>query len=100
MSRIDKSLEMNFVGKYGFISFYSDFLKCINCTCMGRFDASGTSKYDNPLKVLVGHGVKKYGIEIFYNGVQADVWLFVYILWYFKKSINKGIKTLKNNFWA
>ena len=24
-----KSLEMNFVGKYGFISFYSDFLKCI-----------------------------------------------------------------------
>ena len=29
ISRIDKSLEMNFVGKYGFISFYSDFLKCI-----------------------------------------------------------------------
>ena len=68
--------------------------------CMGRFDASGTSKNDNLLKVLVGHGVKKYSIEIFFRGLQAEIWLFVYILWYFKKSINKGIKTLKNNFWA
>ena len=69
-----------------------------NCTCMGRFDASGTSKNDNLLKVLVGHGVKKYGIRIFFRGLQAEIWLFVYILWHFKKSINKGIKTLKNNF--
>ena len=52
----------------------------INCTCMGRFDASGTSKNDTPLKVLVGHGVKKYGIEIFFRGSQAKIWLFVYIL--------------------
>ena len=29
ISRIDKSLELNFVWKYDFISFYSDFLKCI-----------------------------------------------------------------------
>ena len=68
--------------------------------CMGRFDTSGTSKNDTPLKVLVGHGVKKYGIEIFFRGLQAEIWLFVYILWHFKKSINKGIKTLKNNFWT
>ena len=32
-----------------------------NCTCMGQFDASGTSKNDNSPKVLVGHEVKKYG---------------------------------------
>ena len=54
-----------------------------NCMCMGRFDASGTSKNDNPLKVLVGHGVNKYSIEIFFRGLQAEIWLFVYILWYF-----------------
>ena len=66
--------------------------------CMGRFDASGTSKIDNPLKVLVGHGEKKYGIKIFFRALQAEIWLLVYILWHFKKSINKGIKTLKNNF--
>ena len=72
----------------------------VNCTCMGRFDASGTSKNDNSPKVLVGHGVKKYGIEIFFRGLQAEICLFVYILWHFKKSINKGIKTSKNNFWA
>ena len=52
----------------------------INCMCMGRFDASGTSKNDNLLKVLVGHGVKKYGIRIFFRGLQAEIWLFVYIL--------------------
>ena len=51
-----------------------------NCTCMGRFDTSGTSKNDNLLKVLVGHGVKKYGIETFFKGLQAEIWLFVYIL--------------------
>ena len=68
--------------------------------CMGRFDASGTSKNDNSPKVLVGHGVKKYGIEIFFRGLQAEICLFVYILQHFKKSINKGIKTSKNNFWA
>ena len=72
----------------------------LNCTCMGRFDVSGTSKNDNLLKVLVGHGVKKYGIEIFFRGLQAEICLFVYILQHFKKSINKGIKTSKNNFWA
>ena len=33
--------------------------RVINCMCMGRFDASGTSKNDNSPKVLVGHGVKK-----------------------------------------
>ena len=55
-------------------------LVCFNCTCMGRFDASGTSKNDNLLKVLVGHGVKKYGIEIFFRGLQAEICLFVYIL--------------------
>ena len=44
---------------------YLDTLYVINCTCMGRFDNSGTSKNDNSPKVLVGHGVKKYGIEIF-----------------------------------
>ena len=47
---------------------------------MGRFDASGTSKNDNLLKVLVGHGVKKYGIEIFFRGLQAELCPFVYIL--------------------
>ena len=52
----------------------------INCTCMGRFDTSGTSKNDNFPKVLVGHGVKKYGIKIFFKGLQAEIWLFVYIL--------------------
>ena len=52
----------------------------INCMCMGRFDASGTSKNDNSPKVLVGHGVKKYGIEIFFRGLQAEICLFVYIL--------------------
>ena len=52
----------------------------INCTCMGRFDTSGTSKNDNFPKVLVGHGVKKYGIKIFLRGLQAAIWLFVYIL--------------------
>ena len=67
---------------------------------MGRFDASGTSKNDNPLKVLVGHGVNKYSIKIFFRGLQAEIWLFVYILWHFKKSTNKGIKISKNNFWA
>ena len=67
---------------------------------MGRFDASGTSKNDNSPKVLVGHGVKKCSIEIFFRGLQAEIWLFVYILWYFRKSINRGIKTSKNNFWA
>ena len=72
----------------------------INCTCMGRFDTSGTSKNDNLLKVLVGHGVKKYGIRIFFRGLQAEIWLFVYILWHFIKSLNRGIKTSKNNFWA
>ena len=51
-----------------------------NCTCMGRFDTSGTSKNDNSPKVLVGHGVKKYGIEIFFRGLQAEICLFVYIL--------------------
>ena len=51
-----------------------------NCTCMGRFDTSGTSKNDNFPKVLVGHGVKKYGIKIFLRGLQAEIWLFVYIL--------------------
>ena len=71
-----------------------------NCTCMGRFDTSGTSKNDNSPKVLVGHGVKKYGIENFFRGLQAEIWLFVYILWHFRKSINRGIKTSKNNFWA
>ena len=58
----------------------------INCTCMGRFDTSGTSKNDNSPKLLVGHGVKKYGIKIFLRGLQAEIWLFVYILWQFKKS--------------
>ena len=48
--------------------------------CMGRFDISGTSKNDNFPKVLVGYGVKKYGIEIFLRGLQAEIWLFVYIL--------------------
>ena len=48
--------------------------------CMGRFDTSGTSKNDNSPKVLVGHGVKKYGIEIFFRGLQAEIFLFVYIL--------------------
>ena len=57
-----------------------DIIKCFNCTCMGRFDTSGTSKNDNLLKVLVGHGVKKYGIEIFFRGLQAEICLFVYIL--------------------
>ena len=52
----------------------------LNCTCMGRFDTSGTSKNDNLLKVLVGHGVKKYGIEIFFRGLQAEICPFVYIL--------------------
>ena len=52
----------------------------LNCTCMGRFDASGTSKNDNPLKVLVDHGVKKYSIEIFFRGLQAEICPFVYIL--------------------
>ena len=52
----------------------------LNCTCMGRFDTSGTSKNDNFPKVLVGHGVKKYGIKIFFKGLQAEIWLFVYIL--------------------
>ena len=52
----------------------------INCTCMGGFDTSGTSKNDNSPKVLVGHGVKKYGIEIFFRGLQAEIFLFVYIL--------------------
>ena len=47
---------------------------------MGQFDTSGTSKNDNFPKVLVGHGVKKYGIEIFLRGLQAEIWLFVYIL--------------------
>ena len=55
-------------------------LQYFNCTCMGRFDTSGTSKNDNLLKVLVGHGVKKYGIEIFFRGLQAEICLFVYIL--------------------
>ena len=67
---------------------------------MGRFDTSGTSKNDNFPKVLVGHGVKKYGIKIFLRGLQAEIWLFVYILRHFKKSTNKGIKMSKNNFWA
>ena len=48
--------------------------------CMGQFDASGTSKNDNSPKVLVGHGVKKYGIKIFFRGLQAEICLFVYIL--------------------
>ena len=56
------------------------YLLCFNCSCMGRFDASGTSKNDNLLKVLVGHGVKKYGIEIFFRGLQAELCPFVYIL--------------------
>ena len=51
----------------------------INCTSMGGFDTSGTSKNDNSPKVLVGHGVKKYGIEIFFRGLQAEICLFVYI---------------------
>ena len=65
---------------------------------MGRFDTSGTSKNDNFPKVLVGHGVKKYGIEIFLRGLQAEIWRFVYILQHFKKSTNKGIKISKINF--
>ena len=52
----------------------------LNCTCMGRFDTSGTSKNDNSPKVLVGHGVKKYDIKIFFRGLQAEIFLFVYIL--------------------
>ena len=47
---------------------------------MSRFDTSGTSKNDNFPKVLVDHGVKKYGIKIFLRGLQAEIWLFVYIL--------------------
>ena len=47
---------------------------------MGRFDTSGTSKNDNFQKVLVGHGVKKYDIKIFFRGLQAEIFLFVYIL--------------------
>ena len=35
----------------------------INCRCMSRFDTYGTSKNDNFPKVLVGHGLKKYGIK-------------------------------------
>ena len=42
----------------------------INCTCMGGFDTSGTSKNDNSPKDLVGHGVRKCG---------AEIWLFFYI---------------------
>ena len=52
----------------------------LNCKCMSRFDTSGTSKNDNLLKVLVGHGVKKYGIKIFFRGLQAELCPFVYIL--------------------
>ena len=37
--------------------------KIINCRCMSRFDTYGTSKNDNFPKVLVGHGLKKYGIK-------------------------------------
>ena len=37
---------------------------------MGRFDTSGTSKNDNSPKVLVGHEVKKYGIEIFLDAYR------------------------------
>ena len=44
---------------------YKYFLIDFNCTCMGWFDTSGTSKNDNFPKVLVGHGVKKFSIEIF-----------------------------------
>ena len=40
---------------------------------MGRFDTSGTSENDNFPKVLVGHWVKKYGIEIFLRGLQAEI---------------------------
>ena len=35
----------------------------LNCRCMSRFDTYGTSKNDNFPKVLVGHGLKKYGIK-------------------------------------
>ena len=69
-------------GSYEFF-FWQKFLgtqEKFNCTCMGRFDTSGTSKNDNFPKVLVGHGVKKYGIKIFFKGLQAEIWLFVYIL--------------------
>ena len=66
--------------------------------CMSRFDTTGTSKNDNFPKVLVDHGVKKYSIKIFLRGLQAEIWLFVYVLWNFIKSTNKGIKILKNNF--
>ena len=60
--------------------FEKNYSMGLNCTCMGRFDTSGTSKNDNFPKVLVGHGVKKYSIEIFLRGLQAEIWLFVYIL--------------------
>ena len=33
--------------------------------CMGRFDASGTSKNDNSSKVLVGYGVKNMASKFF-----------------------------------
>ena len=47
---------------------------------MSRFDTSGTSKNDNSPKVLVGHGLKKYGIEICLLCLQPEIRLFVCIL--------------------
>ena len=52
----------------------------LNCRCMSRFDTSGTSKNDNSPKVLVGHGLKKYGIEICLLCLQPEIRLFVCIL--------------------
>ena len=95
--QMSRTIIKHFVLK---VTFSTSPYYVINCTCIGRFDTSGTSKNDNFPKVLVGHGVKKYGIKIFLRGLQAEIWLFVYILQHFKKSTKKGIKIWKNNFWA
>ena len=52
----------------------------VNCRCTSRFDTSGTSKNDNSPKVLVGHGLKKYRIEICLLCLQPEIRLFVCIL--------------------
>ena len=65
--KVEKTSKSNEISGQQFCGLrYFGFVgSAFNCTCMGRFDTSGTSKNDNFPKVLVGHGVKKYGIEIF-----------------------------------
>ena len=57
----------------------------INCKCMCRFDTSGTSKNETLTKVSVHHGMKKYVNKIYLLYLLTEIWLFVYILWQYKK---------------